>query len=470
MRAAGGGRAPARAPITSLAVLPFKNFSGDPEQEYFVDGMTEALIAELAKIRSLKVISRTSAMTYKGTAKPLPQVARELGIDGIIEGSVYKGGNEVRITAQLIRGATDEHLWSESYTETLENVLRLQAKVALAISDEIQATLSAEDERRLRSAPAVVPEAHEALLKGVRVYNQGTLEGFAEAGALFRQAIKHDPAYADAYAWLAFVYVVPNPLGLGPADFPVSRALANEALRLDPDSALAYTGLGWISVISEWDWSRAEADFRRAIALDPSTGWGDHGLSDLLANVGRFDEALAAAKAGLERDPLGVFLRWQVAYLDWLNRDYDASIQEYARLFQVAPDLTVALSGAADTYWSAGKRDEALRLAREAVARDPSPTNRTYLAYRLALLGQREEARRTLEQALDEGERSYLTPANVAWALSALGDVDGALRWIERGLDERDYSILDLKTYPQWDPLRGDARFQALLRRMKFPE
>src|SRR5262249_53510213 len=230
MRAAGGGRTPARAPITSLAVLPFKNFSGDPEQEYFVDGMTEALIAELAKIRSLKVISRTSAMTYKGTAKPLPQVARELGIDGIIEGSVYKGGNEVRITAQLIRGATDEHLWSESYTETLENVLRLQAKVALAISDEIQATLSAEDERRLRSAPTVVPEAHEALLKGVRVYNQGTLEGFAEAGALFRQAIKHDPAYADAYAWLAFVYVVPNPLGLGPADFPVSRALANEAL------------------------------------------------------------------------------------------------------------------------------------------------------------------------------------------------------------------------------------------------
>jgi TolB-like protein len=346
-----------RKPITSLAVLPFKNFSGDREQDYFVDGMTEALISELAKIKSIKVISRTSAMLYKGTDKPLPQVARELGVEGLVEGSVYKGGEDVRITAQLIRGATDEHLWSESYTETLANVLRLQANVALAISRDIQATLSPEDERRLTSARSVVPEAHAALLKGIHFFNEATLESFERAGRYFREAVKHDPTYAPAFAWFANVYWVPANFGLAGADFVVARALANEALRLDPQCADAHMGIAWIVAVSEWEWARSEAEFRRAIALDPSSAWGYFGLSDLLADVGRFDEGIAAAKAALERDPLAPFNLWQVAYVQFMARHYEAAAKEYEHLLTLAPDFTAYLSGAADAYWWAGRRE-----------------------------------------------------------------------------------------------------------------
>jgi TolB-like protein/class 3 adenylate cyclase/Tfp pilus assembly protein PilF len=459
-----------RRPITSLAVLPFKNFSGDREQDYFVDGMTEALITELAKIKSIKVISRTSAMLYKGTEKPLPQVARELGVDGLIEGSVYKGGEEVRITAQLIRGSTDEHLWSDSYTETLANVLRLQANVALAISHEIQATLSPEDERRLASARPVVPEAHAALLKGIHSFNETTLESFDRAGGYFREAVKYDPSYAAAFAWLANLYWVPANFGLARPDFAVARGLANEALRLDPDCPDAHMTIAWILAVTEWEWARSEAEFQRAIALDPSSAWGYFGLSDLLANVGRFDDAIAAAKAALERDPLSPLNLWQSAYVQFMARHYEASVKEFERMITLAPDYTAYLTAAADAYWWAGRREDALRIAQDLVRRDVSPSNRTYLAYMLALSGRREEAEGTLAQAVSEAERSYVTPAYAAWAKAALGDRDGAFRWLERGIDERDYSMLQLKTQPNYDALRGDPRFQALLRRMKFPE
>jgi tetratricopeptide (TPR) repeat protein len=409
-------------------------------------------------------------MLYKGTEKPLPQVARELGVDGLIEGSVYKGGEDVRITAQLIRGATDEHLWSESYTETLANVLRLQAKVALAISREIQATLSPEEARRLTSARLVVPEAHAALLKGIHFCNEATPEGFELAGRYFREAVKLDPTYAPAYAWLANVYWTPGNFGFARPDFVVARALANEALRLDPESADAHTAIAWIAAVSEWDWARSETEFHRAIALDPSGAWGYFGFSDLLAEVGRFDRATEAAKAALERDPLSLYNLWQLAYLQFAARNFEAAIEGYEHLFQLAPDFTVAFSGAADTYWWTGRREDALRIARDLVARDASPTSRAYLAYMLALSGRREEAEHALAQAVDEGERSYVPPSNVVWALTALGDRDGAFRWLERGLDERDYSMLQLKTCPNYDPLRSDPRFQTLLRRMKFPD
>jgi TolB-like protein/class 3 adenylate cyclase len=464
-----GGAPAGRQPITSLAVLPFRNFSGDPEQEYFVDGMTEALIAELAKIKSVKVISRTSAMRYKGTDKPLPQVARELGIDGVVEGSVYKGGNEVRITAQLIRGATDEHLWSDSYTESLENVLRLQARVALAISDEIQATLSSDERRRLQSARLVDPRAHEAFLKGYHFYNEGTVQGLADAGRHFRDAIRYDPTYADAYALLGLLYILPNFLAVGNADPALARGLTHEALRLDPDCAIAHAGLGWITYVFDWNWSESEAEFRRAMEIDPSAPWGAHGLSDVLANIGRGDEAVAAAETALARDPLAPYTNWQYASVLWIAHRYDASVTQYARVRELAPEMTSAFLSAADASWSVGNKADALRIARAAVGADPNPSNRAYLAYRLALAGDRDEARRTLDQALADADRGYVVPGYVAWALAALGDVDGAIRWTERTMDERDYNAVTMNELPQWDPLRGDARFQALLRRMHFP-
>jgi adenylate cyclase len=463
-------RAAARQPLTSLAVLPFKNFSGDPEQEYFVDGMTEALISELAKIKSIKVISRTSAMVYKGTAKPLPQVARELGVDGLIEGSVYKGDQEIRITAQLIRGATDEHLWAESYTETLANVLRLQAKVALAISREIQATLSPEDERRLASARAVVPEAHAAFLKGGHFFSQGTAQGFELASRHYHDALQRDPDYAPAYAGLAELAWVPSIMGFARSDFPVARALANEAVRLDPACADAHIALAWIGAVYEWDWTRAEGEFRRAIALDPSGSLAYHGLADLLANVGRMDEAIAAAETAVERDPLSGYALWELAYTRYAAGQYDAALRDFERLFQLAPDMNAALVDLATTYRLAGRTEDAVRTAREAVTHDGNASNRAFAAFILASAGRQEEAERLLREALAAGTDGYLTPAYAAKAQMALGHTDEAFRWLGQGLDERDYSVVLLKTHPDFAPLRGDPRFRQLLRRMHLPE
>jgi tetratricopeptide (TPR) repeat protein len=228
--------------------------------------------------------------------------------------------------------------------------------------------------------------------------------------------------------------------------------------------------VAWIAAVTGWDWARAEAEFRRAIALDPGSGWGYFGLSDLLADLGRFDEGLAAAKAALERDPLAPFNIWEVGYLEMLAGRHEAAVKDFDQMIAMAPALTAGLPSAAGAYWWAGKKADALRLARDAATRDPSPTNRACLAYMLALNGRRAEAEPLLAGAIEEGERSYVSPAYVALARLALGDRDGALRWLERGVDERDYGMVALKTLPDYGPLRGDPRFQTLLRRMKFPD
>jgi len=311
-----------------------------------------------------------------------------------------------------------------------------------------------------------VPEAHAALLRGWHFYNQATAEGFELAGRHFHDALQRDPDYAPAYAGLAELAWVPSIMGFARSDFPVARALANEALRLDPTSAPARVALGWIGAVYEWEWTRAEGEFHRAIALDPSDHFAYQGLADLLANVGRIDEAIAAAEAAVERDPLSAYALWELGYTHYTAGKYDTALKDFEHLFELAPELTSARMDLATTYRLAGREEDAIRTAREAVTRDGNPSNRAYAAFILARAGHREEAERFLREALEAGRSSYLAPGNAARAEMALGNTDEAFRWLEQGLNERDYSTVVLKTHPDFEPLRGDPRFLQLLRRI----
>ena len=459
-------------PIRSLAVLPLANLSGDAAQEYFADGMTEALISELAKIKTIKVISRTSAMRYKGTERPLTEIAGELGVDALVEGSVYKGGEEVRITAQLIHGGTDEHLWSESYTGPLENVLQLQADVALAIASEIRATLTPEEKRRLASARSLNPEAHAALLKGRHLYNRFTARDVELAGRYFRKALELDAGYAEAYAWLSITHWLPVLWGLNRPDFAVAASLANEALRLDPESAAAHTSIGWIASLRDRDWKKAERSFRLAIELDPSLADAHLALSDLLGIVfGRSDEAIQAATEALERDPLAPLHASQLGFLHMIARDFDAAVERFESVLEFAPDFAVGLaSDYAYLYSHLGRHERALQIARRAVADSGTPSSRALLALFLARAGRLEEARQSLAQALEEGEEGYLAPSFAAAAHASLGNEDEAFRWLRRGVEEKGYFVLVIKHHPMYDSLREDPRFDDLLQRIGFPE
>ena len=454
-------------PIRSIAVLPLENLSGDPEQEYFADGMTEALISELAKIRSIKVISRTSAMRYKHTDQPLTEIASELGVDAIIEGSVFKSGDDVRITAQLVHGGSDEHLWAESYTESLVNVLQLQADVALAITREIRATVTPEEERRLISARSVDPKAQSALLKGRHFYNRFTRPGFERAAQYFREALEHDPSYAEPFAWLSLTHWAPSVWGWARPDLAVARSLANEALRLDPESAAAHTSVGWMAAV-RWDWGKAERSFRRAIELDPSLPDAYLALSDLLSLVsGRADEAIAVAKLGQERDPLAPIYTWQIGFVHLIQRDYDAALQHLDAARELGPVFGPGFPDALYLYSHVGQHQTAVRLAREDLG---TPASRAVLAFLLARAGEREEARRSLAEALEEGTESYLTPSMAALAYAALGDEEEAIRWLEREVTDKGYWTVHFKRSPLFDPFRDDPRFDDMLRRIGFPE
>jgi non-specific serine/threonine protein kinase len=291
--------------IRSVAVLPLENLSGDTERDFFADGMTEALITDLAKIKALKVISRTSVMQYKGVRKPLPQIARELNVDAVVEGSVIRSGERVRITAQLIHAATDQHLWAESYERDLRDVLSLQNEVARTIAAEIQVKLTPQERAQLAATRAVDPEAHDLYLKGRHFWNKRTEEGLRKSLQLFEQAIDKDPTYAAGYAGLADAYNIMGYYGvLSPRDsFPKARAAANKALELDPSAAEAHAALGVVKRDYEWDWQGGFKHFEQAIELNPNYPSAYHWRSALFTALGKHAEAMNDIRKARDLDP-----------------------------------------------------------------------------------------------------------------------------------------------------------------------
>jgi len=459
--------------IQSLAVLPLENLSGDPEQEYFADGMTEAVITDLSKISALKVISRTSVMQYKGVKKPLPEIARELHVDAVVEGSVLRAGDRVRITAQLIHAPTDTHLWAESYERDLRDVLALQSEVARAIATEIQVKLTPQEQTRLASARPVNPEAHEAYLLGRFYWNTRTQEGLEKALAYFQQALEKDPHYAPVYAGIADYYsILPFYSRSSPKEvFPKAKAAALKALEIDNTLAEAHAALAYTMAYYDWDWAGAEREFKRAIELNPNSNTVHQAYSRLLSVTGRLDEAMAEMRRAQELDPLSLLPTGNLAMLAYFGGRYDRAIAQLQKTLEMDPKFPVAHWGIGLAYEQKGQYERAIAAFEKAKAIAPDSLNtKASLGHAYALQGKRREAEKIIAELKDQSKQKYVSSYQVAVIYAGLGERDRALEWLEKAYEERSTLLAYFEMDPRLDPLRGEPRFQALLRRMNFPE
>ena len=455
-------------PISSLAVLPLGNLMNDPEQAYFVDGMTEALIAELAQVGDLKVISRTSVTRYAGSDQPLPQIARELGVDAVVEGSVLRAGDEVRITAQLIHGATDEHIWAGTYERELADILRLQREVAGAIAVEIHGTLTRAGAARLSDAPAVNPGAHEEYLWGRYYWNRRSEANLYLAQEHFQKAIEADPDYAEAYAGLADTFTMLGVYGSlsGREGGDLAQAAALRALELDPESAQGHTALGYSLFSFEWDWAAAGQALRRGVELNPNDSAARNWYATFLMATGRTEEATVQMAAAKELDPLSPVINVGVALVDMFARRYDQAVEVARDLLSKIPDFGPARLTLARVYVLQNRLDEAAAEFERLATQVESTENQAELAGVYAMLGRRAEALDIL-QRLEEPAPSGMPAVALAWF--RLGDSGETLRWLTRAREERSVMMVTLGS-PYFDSLRDDPRLQDLIRGMRFPQ
>src|SRR5713226_1085468 len=462
--------------IRSLAVLPLENLSHDPEQEYFADGMTEALTTELAQISALKVISHTSVVQFKGTKKSLPQIAQELGVDAVVEGAVQRSGDKVGITVQLIHAPTDRHLMAKSYERGLRDVLALQREIARAITDEIKAKLTPPEKVRLASARSVNSEAYENYLRGrFLLSTQGDVEA-RKGMAYFQRAIQKDPNYALAYAGLAESYITlsqPWNGALSPKEaLPQAKAAATKALEIDDSLGEAHSALAHVIELYDWDWPAVEKEYRRALELNPNDAMAHDEFSEYLQVMGRNEEALVQVRQAIELDPLNAFIASDLGYHFYSARQYDQGILAFQKAFELEPDHIGAHHGLGWVYGEKKMYREAIAELEKAV----NLSNRTdegamaSLGMVLGDSGRKQEARKLLEELEERSKRRYISPYLVALIQVGLGERDQAIASLEQGYTDRDQWMMFLKVDPHMDDLRSDPRFQDLLRRVGLPQ
>jgi len=462
-------RVPRPAPIRSLAVLPLENLSGDTSQEYFADGMTDELIATLGQISALRVISRTSVMPYKRARKPLSQIARELNVDAVIEGTVLRSGGQVRITAQLIEARGDTHVWSETYDGDLRDTLTLQNNVARAIAEHIRVTLNPQEQATLKQAKVVDPQAYEAYLKGRYFWNKRTGDDLQKAVEYFRLAIQRDPNYAQAYSGLADTYAL---LGdweygvLAPREaLPQAKAAAVKALQLDNTLGEAHTSLAFCLDVFDWDLASADREFRRAIELNPGYATAHHWYAWHLSLLGRSDDAIAEMKKARNLDPVSLIINADLAELLLIAHLTDESIQQSRKTIEMDANFPLAHNQLAVAYLQRNRIDEAVSELQHAVQLSTgSATCTANLARAFAVSGRRTEAIQLLSDLKKRSSVSYSNASEIAVVYAALGDNDQAMTWLEKGYEERFNPSVLLR--PGFDELRADARFQDLERRV----
>ncbi len=458
--------------IDSVAVLPLENLSHDPEQEYFADGMTEELITNLGKISALRVISRTSVMRYKGTKRSLPEIARELNVDAIVEGTVQRSGNHVRITVNLLHAPTDRHLWAESYERDLQDVLVLQGEVARSIAGKIRTKLMPQEQIRLASTRPVDPEAYQDYLKGKYYTSKWTEEGFQKAVVSFRQAIDLDPTYAPAYEGLAGVYTWEAAWGLqSSADaYPLAKAAALKALELDEALADAHAALGQIKFVSDWDWFGAEHELKRATILNPNSSNAHFYYGWFLTAMGRSNEAVTETRKALELDPLTPSTNLQLGWVLYYARRHDESVAQLEKTLELAPDFGYANMELGWNYAQKRMYPEAVSECQRAVSLMPEEQVTLGTCGNVyGLAGRRKGALMLLDRLKKLSARGYLDPYNVASLYDGLGDRDQTMDWLERAYRERSASLYAIRVELWTDRLRSDPRFQDLLHRMNFP-
>jgi len=457
--------------IESLAVLPLENLSRDPDQEYFAEGMTEALITSLAKIGALRVVSRTSVMQYQGVRKPLREIALELQVDGVVEGTVQRSGERLRISAQLIHASTDTHLWAESYDRDLRDVLALQSELARAIAREVQVKLTPLDQARFTEARRVDPEAYEAYLKGRFHWNRRSAEGLGTAMQYFQQAVADDPSYAAAYAGLAdclsilgwWTFVPPDE-GCGKA-----RDMARRALELDPGSAEAHASLAWATTFYDYNFLIAEREFERSIELDPRYATGHQWFGFYLAMMGRYEEGYAELKRAIRLDPHFI-MNQSLGFVLLFTRRYDQAIDQFKQVINLEPSFAGAHGSLGLAYAFKSHHELAISAVRKAVELSRgAPLFVAGLGEVYADAGYGDDAHEILEQLRELSKERYVVPYFVARVHAALGKRDEALDWLETAYRERAPYMVCLNIDPRFDDLRSYPRFQDLLRSMNFP-
>ena len=429
--------------------------------------MTDALITELSHIRKLRVISRTSVMQYKDSKKSLPQVAKELHVDAVVEGSVMRSGDRVRITAQLIQASTDKHLWAKSYEGDAKDVLGLQQQVAHAIADEVKVQLTPQEQTQLSSPRPVDPAAHEQYLKG-NYLNKGTGAQQRKAKEHFEEAIRIDPNYAPAYAGLADYYW--STLDLAPRDgMPKAKENALKALELDPNLAQAHAELAAIHFYGDWDWAGADKEFRRALELNPGDSDSHRYYSFFLAALGRGKDALAESAKAQELDPFSISAQVNAGFVLYFAREFDKAIDQCRKALDVDPNSVGAYDCLGSSYLAEGKYEEAIAASEKASnLSNGDPPRLVGLGRAYALADRKSDALRILEQLRQLSRNAYVPPYFFATIYAGMGQKEQAIDWLEKGFRERDIYMAWLKVDAAVDPLRGDPRFKQLLQSVGF--
>jgi TolB-like protein/Tfp pilus assembly protein PilF len=449
------------------------NLSGDPSQEYFADGMTEELITEMGQIGMVRVISRTSVMQYKGVKRPLPQIARELNVDAVVEGSVDRVGDRVRISAQLIHAPTDRHVWSRSYEREVQNVLAMQDEVAQAIVAEIRTNVSVRKQAPPASTRRVDPQAYEFYLKGRYFWNKRTDEGLRKALEYFQDAVSEDPRDPRGHAGIADSYLMLAEYGAFPARdaVPKAKAAALKALELDGSLAEAHASLAALKEDYDWDWSGAEKEFKRSLELNPSYATSHQWYAEFLAEMGRPKEAVDEINRARELDPLSLIINTVVGEIFYESRQNDQAMQQLRKTLELDPNFAEAHRLLGETYLQLSKNDEGVAELRTALALSSgSVQNEAFLGQAYGLAGRKSEARAVLDRLKIHSAEAYVSPADLSLVYAGLGENDQALRLLEEACKRRLPSMVNLKVDPSLDNLRSDPRFQNLLRQVGFPQ
>ena len=459
-----------RKPLQSIAVLPLGNLSNDPQQEYFADGMTEALITELGKISALRVISRQSMMQYKGTKKSAPQIAKELSVEAVVEGSVLRVGNRVRISAQLIQAAPERHLWANSYDRDLRDILALHREMAQAVAREIRASLTSGEHPLPTKTRQIIPAAYENYLHGIHVlWDEATSDSARRAIVYFRSALALDPSLAEAHCGLAYSYIGLGHLAaLAPSEaFPAAKSAALTSQQLGHDDSCEHVALGDVYFLYEWNWPVAETEYRRAIELNSSDAHAHNAYATFLAATGRPDQAISQAEKTLQLAPVSSMEQTEVSGLYYIVRQYDLAARQALHVLETAPDFSLAHLYLGLVYEQRGDLDRAIpELNRAFHLAGP---RQVFVARASALSGHSSDARSLLAELQRPAKGKYVDPWAVALVYASLDEKDLALKWLEKAYTGRDHDMVFLRIWPQFDSLRSDSRFQQILNRMKFP-
>lgn len=464
-------RSSGNRPVTSIAVLPLENLSGDSNQDYFADGMTDELIASLARISSLRVISRTTAMDYKGTHESLEKIASELHVDAVVEGTVLRSGDRVRITAELVQVSTDRHLWADTYESQLGDVLSLQNQVASAIVSQIRIKLTPQDKQTLAAARPVQSDAYEDYLKGQYYWGKRSEDGLDKAIHYFQSATAKDPNYALAYAGLADCYGILGAAIVGTVPTsevaPKAEAAAKKAVELDPTLAETQTAIATVHFNYDWNFREAEAGFQRAIQLNPNYATAHQRYSLYLMAMGRTDESLAEMNKARSLDPLSLSMNFSLGWRLFMARQYEQAALQLTDTIEMDPSYLLAHIVLGQCYEQEGKYSQAISELQKAALMSPdSAPVMAALGHAYAVAGKRAEALRILDQLKVQAAQRYVSPYYIALLYAGLGDHADAMDSLNKGYEDRSNNMIFLNVVPQFDGLRNEPRFQELRHRI----